>query len=69
MDTLLMACCWERSSWGPGVRPLLVGAIRFTSFPELLGLRKLDSERLHEPTAISIDSLNDSLAWRSVYKI
>lgn len=46
-----------------------MGAIRFTSFPELLGLRKLDSERLHEPTAISIDSLNDSLAWRSVYKI
>lgn len=70
MDTLLMVCCWERSSWGPRVRALLAGATRFTSFPELLGLRKLtlDSERLHEPTAISIDSLNDSLAWRSVYK-
>lgn len=70
MDILLMVCCWERSSWGPRVRPLLAGAIRFTSFPELLGLWKLtlDSERLCEPIAISIDSLNDSLAWMSVYK-
>lgn len=34
--------------------------------PRTPGFMKLDSERLHEPTAISIDSLNDSLAWRGV---